>query len=189
MAEGKKALIMEEKAIQRSLTRMTHEILERNKGTQDLVLVGIKRRGDFLAKRIAKFIQETEGIKVPLGAVDITFHRDDLSSVAHQPVVHKTEIPFDVTDKTVILVDDVLYTGRTVRAAIDEIIDFGRPRKIELAVLIDRGHRELPIRADYVGKSLQTSKKESVVVKIKEEDGEDRITIENSNIKNQKLNL
>ncbi len=172
-----KAVIMDAKQIDRALTRIAHEILERNKGTQDLLIVGIKRRGDSLGRKIARMIGEIEKTEVPYGALDITFYRDDLQTIAHQPVVNQTELNHDVTNKTVVLVDDVLYTGRTVRAALDEILDFGRPKRVELAVLIDRGHRELPIKADYVGKNVPTSQKEIIGVKTREEDGEEKVII------------
>lgn len=172
-----KAKVMDEEGIRRALTRVAHEILERNKGTEDLCLVGIRMRGDSLALRISALIKEIEGVEVPVGLLDITLYRDDFTSVAHQPVVHSTEIPFDVNGKVIVLVDDVLFTGRTVRAALDEIIDFGRPRGIQLAVLVDRGHRELPIRADFVGKNLPTAIAESVEVRVEEVDGEDGVVI------------
>jgi len=157
--------------------RITHEIVEKNKGTKGLSLIGIKRRGDFIARRIAEKVRESEGKRLPMGALDITLYRDDLQLVAEMPIIEETDITFDINDKIVILVDDVLFTGRTVRAAIEEILDFGRPRLIQLAVLIDRGHRELPIQADYVGKKIQTAKNEIVDVYIKEFDGEDRVVI------------
>ncbi len=172
-----KAVIMDAKQIERALVRIAHEIIERNKGTADLVVIGIKRRGSTLGKRIAGVINKIEKAEVPYGALDITFYRDDLQTIAHQPVVNQTEVSCDVTGKVVILVDDVLYTGRTVRAAIDELLDFGRPKRIELAVLIDRGHRELPIKADYVGKNVPTSQKEIIGVRTKEEDGEEKVII------------
>ena len=156
---------------------MAHEILEKNKGTEDLAIVGIRNRGAYLAQRLADLIERIDGHKPPVGLLDITLYRDDLSSIAQQPVVHKTDIDFDIQDKKVILVDDVLYTGRTVRAALDELIDFGRPLFIQLAVMIDRGHRELPIRADYVGKNIPTSTKETVEVRLAETDAEDEIVV------------
>lgn len=156
---------------------MAHEIIERNKGARDLVLVGIRTRGFPLAKRLAEEIREIEGASPPVGILDITLYRDDLSTIALQPVVRRTEIPVDVTGKKVILADDVLYTGRTVRAAMDALIDMGRPASIQLAVLVDRGHRELPIRADYVGKNVPTSKREVISVNFKEVDGEDKVLI------------
>jgi pyrimidine operon attenuation protein/uracil phosphoribosyltransferase len=169
--------IMEESDIRMALIRVTHEIIEKNKGIKNLVLIGIKRRGDFIARRIAEKIKQSEGVKVPIGALDITLYRDDLQLVAEAPIIHGTDIPFDVNKKVVVLVDDVLYTGRTIRAAIEEILDFGRPRAIQLAVLIDRGHRELPIQADFVGKKVLTAKNEIIDVHIKEFDGEDCLII------------
>ncbi len=163
--------------LMRTLTRMAHEILEKNKGTKDLVIVGIRTRGAYLAQRLAEMIGQIDGHKPEVGLLDITLYRDDLSSIAQQPVVHKTEIDFDIQDKKVILVDDVLYTGRTVRAALDELIDFGRPQFIQLAVLVDRGHRELPIRADYVGKNIPTSAKETVEVRLAESEGSDEVVV------------
>jgi pyrimidine operon attenuation protein/uracil phosphoribosyltransferase len=175
-----KARIMDGESMNRALTRMTHEILEKHKKGEDLALVGIQTRGAPLARRIAKKMQDFEGAQPQVGILDITLYRDDLQTIARQPVVHKTEVPFDVNDTLVVLVDDVLYTGRTVRAAIDELMDFGRPRAIRLAVLIDRGHRELPIRADFVGKNVPTSTKEIVQVKLKEIDGLDEVVIAES---------
>lgn len=172
-----KSRIMDKNGMQRTLTRMAHEILEKNKGTQDLVIVGVRTRGAYLAIRLAAIVEQIDGHKPPVGILDITMYRDDLSSIAQQPVVHKTEIDFDIKDKKVILVDDVLYTGRTVRAALDEIIDFGRPQFIQLAVLIDRGHRELPIRADYVGKNIPTSPKEIVEVRLEESEAKDEVVV------------
>ena len=164
--------------IERAITRISHEIIENNKGVKDLAIIGIRTRGYVLAERIAKVINNLYGTKLDVGALDITFYRDDLSLVAEQPVIHNTEIDFDIEDKNIILVDDVLYTGRTIRCALDAIIDFGRPGAIQLAVLVDRGHRELPIRADYVGKNLPTSQKELVQVKLEEIDNEDSVYIE-----------
>lgn len=172
-----KAKVMDGEGMTRALTRIAHEILEKSKGTEDLCLVGIRMRGDNLALRVSGLIEEIEGLRVPVGFLDITLYRDDFTSIAHQPVVHSTEIPFDVNERVVVLVDDVLYTGRTVRAALDELMDFGRPVAIQLAVLVDRGHRELPVRADFVGKNLPTSKKEKVEVRVKEVDGEDGVII------------
>lgn len=177
MSPHEKAQIMDADAIRRALTRIAHEILEKNQGTKDLVLIGIRRRGVPLARKIAQIIKEIEGTSVPLGILDITLYRDDLSQLGYQPVVRKTEVPFDITGKKVILVDDVLYTGRTVRAALDALIDLGRPKLIQLAVLIDRGHRELPIRADFVGKNVPTSRKEEISVSVQEIDGVDRVAI------------
>jgi pyrimidine operon attenuation protein/uracil phosphoribosyltransferase len=177
MALKEKAEIVEADGLRRIVTRIAHEIVERNKGVDEIVLVGIRRRGVPLASRIAQKIREFEGAPPALGSLDITLYRDDLSTVSHQPVVGTTEIPVDIAGKVVVLVDDVLYTGRTVRAAMDALIDFGRPRAIQLAVVIDRGHRELPIRADYVGKNVPTSKKEVIGVKLLEIDGVDSVVI------------
>ena len=177
MALREKAEIVDADGLRRIVTRIAHEIVERNKGVEDLVLVGIKRRGVPLAQRMAERIAEFEGRMPTLGSLDITLYRDDLSTVAHQPVVGGSEIPVDIRGKVVVLVDDVLYTGRTIRAAMDALIDFGRPRSIQLAVVIDRGHRELPIRADYVGKNVPTSKREVIGVKLLEVDGIDSVVI------------
>ena len=163
-----KTVIMDSEGIRRALTRISHEIVERNKGVDNIVIVGIRTRGVPIAERIAANIEHIEGKKPPVGVLDITLYRDDLSSLSYQPIVHQTELPVDITDKTIVLVDDVLYTGRTIRAALDAIIDMGRPKNIQLAVLVDRGHRELPIRADYVGKNLPTSRSEKVVVSLTE---------------------
>jgi len=172
-----KARILDEDGIRRSLTRIAHEIIERNKGIDDLVLIGIRRRGVPLAERLSERIKTIEGCDAPVGILDITLYRDDLTTLDHQPLVRSTEIPFPVSDKKVVLVDDVIYTGRTIRAALDAIIDLGRPKVIQLAVLVDRGHRELPIRADYVGKNVPTSGKESVLVRLTEVDGVDSVLI------------
>ncbi len=172
-----KAHVMNAAAMNRALSRLASQIVEKNKGTESLLLVGIRRRGVPLAERIADKIEQLEGVRPPTGQLDITLYRDDLSTVGPSPVVNKTDIPVDVTDSTIVLVDDVLYTGRTVRAALDELVDFGRPRKVELAVLIDRGHRELPIQADYVGKSLHTTDAEIVKVMLKEYDEEEQVII------------
>jgi pyrimidine operon attenuation protein/uracil phosphoribosyltransferase len=172
-----KAQVMDEENIRRSLYRLSHEITEHNKGTSDLVLVGIRSRGVPLANRLADFIKQSEGTSVPVGILDITFYRDDLSLIASQPVIHRTEMPVNISNKKIILIDDVLFTGRTVRAALDALMDLGRPACIQLAVLIDRGHRELPIRADFVGKNVPTAKREGVQVKLLETDGEDRVVI------------
>ena len=158
-----KAKIMDDKAIGRAITRISHEIIERNKGIENVVLIGIKTRGIPVASRIANKIEAIEGQKILTGEMDITLYRDDLSEKQIDPVVNSTKIDFDITDKTVVLVDDVLYTGRTVRSALNALMDVGRPKAIQLAVLVDRGHRELPIRADFVGKSLPTSKDELVI--------------------------
>ena len=172
-----KAQLMDEKAIGRAITRISHEIIERNKGIEDVVLVGIKTRGVPIADRIGKKIQQIEGASVNTGEVDITLYRDDLKKIDVDPVRNGSNVQFSIDDKIVILVDDVLYTGRTVRSALDAIIDIGRPKAIQLAVLVDRGHRELPIRADYVGKNVPTSKGEIISVKLSEIDGEDSVTI------------
>jgi len=173
----KSVLVMDAKTIERALVRIAHEIVEKNKGAENMAVIGIKNRGEYLALRVARLIEEIEKVKIPVGLMDITLYRDDIQTKLEQPVVQKTEILFDVVDKVIILVDDVLFTGRTIRAALDQIIDFGRPRSIQLAVLVDRGHRELPIRADYIGKNIPTAKSEKVKVKIKEIDGEDSVSI------------
>ncbi len=170
--------IMTADEIRRATVRISHEIVEKQAGTAGLALVGIQRRGVPLARRIADAIEEHEGVRLPVGALDITFYRDDLSLVAQQPVVKGTDLPFDLNGATVVLVDDVLYTGRTIRAAMDALVDFGRPQAIRLAVLIDRGHRELPIRADHVGKNVPTSREEIVKVHLLETDGQDGVDIE-----------
>lgn len=172
-----KTQLLDDKAIVRTLTRVSHEIIERNKGVEDIVLIGIKRRGHPLAERIARAIEKIEGVQVAVGSVDITLYRDDLSTVDEQPIVRHNSLDINVKDKKVILVDDVLFTGRTARAAIDAVIHQGRPRVIQLAVLIDRGHRELPIRADYVGKNIPTSRNELVSVELTEIDGTDSVKI------------
>jgi len=172
-----KAKILDKDTIERSLMRIAHEILEKNKGTSELCLVGIRNRGAYLAKRLVGCIEKIEKVTVPVGILDITLYRDDLTLVAAHPVVHKTEIDFDISDKNVILVDDVLYTGRTIRAALDALMDFGRAKSIQLAVLVDRGHRELPIRADYAGKNIPTAQKETVEVRLEESDGVDEVVI------------
>lgn len=172
-----KAKLMDEKAIARAITRVSHEIIERNKGIKDVILIGIKTRGVPMADRIAKKIEQIEGSKVYTGEMDITLYRDDLKMQHQDPVINSTSINFDINDKVVVLVDDVLYTGRTVRSALNAIMDLGRPKSIQLAVLVDRGHRELPIRADYVGKNVPTSKQEIIAVKLLEVDGEDSVKI------------
>ena len=174
-------VIMDADRMTRTLTRIAHEIVERNRGVKGLALVGIRTRGVFLAKRLAKMLQQITDEPVPTGALDITLYRDDLMrhAVGPQPLVRRTEIPFSIDDHKVVLVDDVLYTGRTIRAALDALIDFGRPKEIQLTVLVDRGHRELPIKADYVGKNVPTSLKESVHVKLVETDGIDEISVDN----------
>jgi pyrimidine operon attenuation protein/uracil phosphoribosyltransferase len=170
--------IMTADEIRRATIRLSHEIVEKQAGTDGLLLIGIQRRGVPLAQRIAASIAENEGAQVPVGALDITFYRDDLSLVAQQPVVKGTELPIGIDGRTIVLVDDVLYTGRTIRAAMDALVDFGRPQAIRLAVLVDRGHRELPIRADHVGKNVPTSREELVRVHLEETDGEDGVEIE-----------
>lgn len=176
---GEKVLLDEE-GIRRALIRIAHEVLERNRGAANLALVGIRTRGVPLANRIAAAIREIEGVQVPVGELDITLHRDDLAMATRQPIVRKTEIPFDVSGRIIVLADDVLYTGRTVRAALDALMDLGRPAQIQLAVLVDRGHRELPIRADFVGKNVPTSRQEAVRVLLREVDGVDQVTLEPS---------
>lgn len=171
-----KAVILDEKAIHRAITRIAHEIIERNKGVKDVVLAGIKTRGVPFAKRLAQKIEVIEGQQVPVITLDITYYRDDLSRIAEEPVLNTNE-KYDVKDKIVVLVDDVIYTGRTARAALDALMDMGRPRKVQLAVLIDRGHRELPIRPDFVGKNVPTSKSEIISVNFVETDGVDKVEI------------
>ncbi|HHV78377.1 MAG TPA: bifunctional pyr operon transcriptional regulator/uracil phosphoribosyltransferase PyrR [Firmicutes bacterium] len=178
MVLREKAKIMDEQAMDRALSRIAHEVVERNKGVEGVVLVGIRRRGVPLANRLKQKIAEIEGKNIPVGVLDITLYRDDLALKAEQPVVQKTEVPFSVKGKHVVMVDDVIYTGRTARAAMDAIMDLGRPRTIQLAVLVDRGHRELPIRPDYVGKNVPTSQKEIIHVKVSEIDGADEVVIE-----------
>ncbi len=177
MKVSEKSQIMDATAIQRALTRVAHEIIEKNKGTADLVLIGLRSRGVDLARRLSQRLKEIDGGQIPVGALDIPLYRDDLGRAGRHPTVRKTEITFSIENKKVILVDDVLYTGRTTRAAMDGLMDLGRPRVIQLAVLVDRGHRELPIRADYVGKNVPTAKTEQVQVMLQEEDGVDRVVI------------
>lgn len=169
--------IMDEKKISRALTRIAHEIVEHNAGAESLVIIGVLTRGAYLARRIARIIEELEGVQVPVGLMDISLYRDDVHSKLDQPIVQRTEILFDVVDRNVILIDDVLFTGRTVRAALDQVIDFGRPKTIQLAVLVDRGHRELPFRADYVGANIPTAKEDRVVLEVKEKEGQDRVYV------------
>ena len=173
-------VVMDGDRLARSLTRIAHEIVERNRGIDDLALVGIRERGVPIARRIAKQLLEITGSEVPTGALDITLYRDDLmrQAVGPQPLVRSTDIPFDLDDRVILLVDDVLYTGRTIRAALDALIDFGRPKAIQLVVLVDRGHRELPIKADYVGKNVPTSRQESVQVHLRELDGVDEVLLQ-----------
>ena len=170
-------VVVDADGVTRALTRIAHEILERNRGTANLVLIGIRSRGVDIAGRLARNIAEIEGAELPCGTIDITLYRDDLSRSVQQPQIKTTDIPFPIDDRHVILVDDVLYTGRTVRAALDALMDFGRPRCVQVAVLVDRGHRELPIRADYVGKNLPTAQDESVQVRLAECDGRDEVTL------------
>jgi pyrimidine operon attenuation protein/uracil phosphoribosyltransferase len=170
-------VVLDAEAIRRAIVRIAHEVLERNKGTEDLALIGVRSRGVHLADRLVREIRSIEGVELPRGIVDITLYRDDLSHSSQWPEVKGTEIPFDVDGRRIVLVDDVLYTGRTVRAAMDALMDFGRPQSIQLAVLVDRGHRELPIRADYVGKNIPTARTEEVRVKLVECDGVDRVEI------------
>jgi len=177
MNHKESAEILDGQGIERALTRIAHEIVEKNKGAENLVLIGIRSRGVHLARRIASRLKEIEEVEVPVGALDITLYRDDIGEEGFHAIARKTDISFPVAEKAVVLVDDVLYTGRTIRAALDAIIDLGRPRLIQLAVLIDRGHRELPIRADYVGKNIPTSRSEEVQVMLEEEDGENRVLI------------
>ncbi|NTY01560.1 bifunctional pyr operon transcriptional regulator/uracil phosphoribosyltransferase PyrR [Deinococcus sp. JMULE3] len=172
-----KATILTADEVRRALTRIAHEIIERNKGAENLALIGVHTRGIPLARRLAEKLSSLEGVDVPTGMLDITLYRDDLSEVAQQPIIRETQVPFDLRDRRVILVDDVLYTGRTVRAALDALIDLGRPAGIQLAVLVDRGHRELPIRADYVGKNLPTAASEVVKVKLQETDDVDSVEL------------
>jgi pyrimidine operon attenuation protein / uracil phosphoribosyltransferase len=175
-------VVMDADRMGRTLTRIAHEILERNRGIEELAFVGIRRRGVPIARRLAQTISEINGHQIPTGVLDITLYRDDLMrhAVGPQPVVRRTEIPFSIDDRRILLVDDVLYTGRTIRAALDALIDFGRPKSIQLVVLVDRGHRELPIKADYVGKNLPTSLSQSVHVHITEIDGSDQVEIQES---------
>lgn len=169
--------VLDADRIKRSITRIAHEILEKNGGGKKIAIVGVRTRGESLARRIVKTIGEIEGQEPPLGVVDITLYRDDLSRISEQPLVRGTSLPFNVDNKIIILVDDVLFTGRTVRAALDAIVDFGRPIAVQLAVLCDRGHREFPIRADYIGKSFPTERREVVDVRLAENDGEDGVYV------------
>lgn len=172
-----KATLMDDQEVARALTRIAHEIVERNKGAQDLALVGVHTRGVPIAERLADLIERFEGVRPPTGKLDITLYRDDLTEIALQPVVRRTEVPFDVAGMRIVLCDDVLYTGRTARAALDALVDMGRPKVIQYAVLVDRGHRELPIRADYVGKNVPTSRSELVAVRLAETDGADGVDL------------
>jgi pyrimidine operon attenuation protein/uracil phosphoribosyltransferase len=170
-------MVLDAQGVERALARITHEILERNKGVGNLVFIGVRSLGVEIAERLATKAAAIEGVQVPRGIIDITLYRDDLSRSAQQPAVQGTDIPFPIDERQVVLVDDVLYTGRTVRAALDALMDLGRPRSVQLAVLIDRGHRELPIRADYVGKNLPTAVNESVQVRLRERDGRDEVVL------------
>jgi pyrimidine operon attenuation protein/uracil phosphoribosyltransferase len=176
-ANKEKALILDKSGIDRALTRIAHEVLEKNKGAKNLALVGIQRGGVHLARRLAAKIKAIEGVEPPIGSLDITMYRDDLTTRKSQPVPQATDIPFDIQDKLIVLVDDVLFTGRTIRAALNSVMDYGRPQRIQLAVLVDRGHRELPIRADYVGKNLPTAAKETVEVTLVEDGLEEKVVI------------
>ena len=179
------AVVMDADRIGRTLTRIAHEIVERNKGVDDLALVGVRTRGVHIARRLAQSLRDITGQQVPTGALDITLYRDDLmrQAVGPQPLVRRTEIPFSIDNRKILLVDDVLYTGRTTRAALDALIDFGRPKAIQLIVLVDRGHRELPIKADYVGKNLPTAPDESVQVRLQEADGLDEVVLEQGGVR------
>jgi pyrimidine operon attenuation protein / uracil phosphoribosyltransferase len=176
---SQKAVVLDEQAIRRALTRIAHEIIERNKGIEGCILVGIRTRGIYLANRLAERIQQIEGKEIAVGELDITLYRDDLTTKTanQEPLVKGSDIPYVITNQKVILVDDVLYTGRTVRAALDALVDIGRPSSVQLAVLVDRGHRELPVRADYVGKNIPTSSSEKIVVELTEVDQNDRVSI------------
>lgn len=177
MATRPKATLMDDQEVVRALTRIAHEIVERNKGADGLALVGVHTRGVPIAERLADLIERFEGVRPPTGKLDITLYRDDLTEIALQPIVRKTEVPFDVAGMRIVLCDDVLYTGRTARAALDALVDMGRPKVIQYAVLVDRGHRELPIRADYVGKNVPTARSELVKVRLTETDGADGVEL------------
>lgn len=170
--------LLNKKDMERIISRIAHEIIEKNKGTENLCIVGIQRGGVHLAKRLANRIKDIEDVDITVGSLDISLYRDDIGIRKEQPVVRKTEIPCDITDKKIVLVDDVLFTGRSIRAAMDALMDFGRPAQIQLAVLIDRGHRELPIRADYVGKNIPTSMSESIEVQLEEDGLEDKVLLQ-----------
>jgi len=180
MPDSKSAVVMDADRIARTLTRIAHEIVERNKGVDDLALIGVRTRGVYIARRLARTLKQITGDDVPTGALDITLYRDDVMrhAAGNQPLVRRTEIPFSIDDKRILLVDDVLFTGRTIRAALDALIEFGRPKTIQLMVMVDRGHRELPIKADYVGKNVPTSLTQSVKVSLTEVDGRDEVEIE-----------
>jgi pyrimidine operon attenuation protein/uracil phosphoribosyltransferase len=186
LPKKKNDILMDKKGIARAVTRIAHEILEKNAGAETLVIIGILTRGAEIARRIAQKIKEIEGFDIPVGLMDINLYRDDVRQKLDQPIIQRTEILFDIVDRNVILVDDVLFTGRTIRAALDQIIDFGRPRSIQLAVLIDRGHRELPIRPDYVGKNIPTSKDDQVLVRLIDHDDEELVRCQKGALK-QKL--
>ena len=173
--------VLSEEDIRRALQRLAHQILEKNPKLSEIVLIGIQTRGVYLAKRIQKILKDIEKFEVPLGVLDITLYRDDLTAIGPKPLVKETRIGFGISGKEIILVDDVLYTGRTIRAALDEIMDFGRPKRVELLVLVDRGHRELPVRADFVGKNIPTSNKEMVEVKLSEIDSKDQVLVVGKN--------
>lgn len=177
MVDQVKSVLMDEAAVKRALIRISHEIIEHNQGLDNVALIGIQRRGVPMAKFIQNYLEEIEGVKIPLGILDITFYRDDLSMLSSHPLVHSTDIPFNVNGKKIVLVDDVLFTGRTIRSAIDNIFDMGRPDEVQLAILIDRGHRQLPFRADYVGKNVPTSLNESVEVEIKDVDSNTQVLL------------
>jgi pyrimidine operon attenuation protein/uracil phosphoribosyltransferase len=177
MTTSHKATLMDDQEVMRALTRIAHEIVERNKGAEGLALVGVHTRGVPIAERLADLIERFEGVRPPTGKLDITLYRDDLTEIALQPIVRKTEVPFDVAGMRIVLCDDVLYTGRTARAALDALVDMGRPKVIQYAVLVDRGHRELPIRADYVGKNVPTARTELVKVRLAETDGADGVEL------------
>jgi len=177
MENKKTKKILSQEEIKKTLYRLAHQVLEKAENSKDIALVGIQTRGVFIAKRLRQIIKEVEKKEVPFGILDITFYRDDLTVVGPQPIVKKTAIGFDITNKEIVLVDDVLFTGRTIRAALDQIMDFGRPKRVFLVVLVDRGHRELPIRADFVGKNIPTSSKERVDVDIFEVDGKDQVLV------------
>ncbi len=177
MTDKIKSVIVDAQGFERTLTRLAHEIIERNRGTKDLALIGMQTRGVFLATRLAKLIEQIEGGKIPLGTLDVTLYRDDFRTRLKQPKVQVTDIPFDIYNINLVLIDDVLYTGRTVRAAMDALMDLNRPHRIQLAVLVDRGHREMPIRPDFVGKNVPTSINEEVRVRMQEIDGEDAVLL------------
>lgn len=177
MTLREKTKILDEGSMAKTLERIAHEIVEKNKDIENIAIIGIKNRGAYLGGRLALKVEKIAGSIVPVGALDITLYRDDLTEASSQPVVHATEIDFNIDEKKIVLVDDVLYTGRTIRCALDALIDFGRPSQIQLAVLIDRGHRELPIRADYVGKNVPTSSKEVIEVRLAEADGKDEVIL------------